>query len=127
MKITGRTDLYGVIGYPIKHSLSPVFQNAAFSHLGINAVYIPFEIKPENLPIALEGLMQGKKVLVLGAGGASRAIIYALNRADAEVFLWNRTKQKAEELARCFKVGSPTHRKRLLVRLRLSLTPPALA
>lgn len=40
---------YGLIGYPVKHSLSPAMHNAAFKHLGINATYRLFEIKPELL------------------------------------------------------------------------------
>ncbi|MFH1577682.1 MAG: shikimate dehydrogenase, partial [Candidatus Omnitrophota bacterium] len=28
--------IYGLIGYPVKHSLSPLMHNAAFKHLGIN-------------------------------------------------------------------------------------------
>lgn len=42
-------DIYGVIGWPIKHSLSPAMHNAAFKELGINAEYRPFEVKPEDL------------------------------------------------------------------------------
>ena len=41
--------IYGLIGYPVKHSLSPAMHNAAFEHLGINATYRLFEIKPELL------------------------------------------------------------------------------
>ncbi|MCF7906109.1 shikimate dehydrogenase [Candidatus Gracilibacteria bacterium] len=47
----------------------------------------------------------GKKALILGAGGASRAIIFALCMAQADVFLWNRTKEKAERLAQEFKIS----------------------
>ncbi|MFH1460357.1 MAG: shikimate dehydrogenase [Candidatus Omnitrophota bacterium] len=41
--------LYGLIGYPVKHSFSAAMHNAAFSHLGINAEYKLFEVKPEKL------------------------------------------------------------------------------
>ncbi len=41
--------IYGLIGYPVKHSLSPLMHNAAFKHLGINAEYRLFEVKPEEL------------------------------------------------------------------------------
>ena len=37
------TDLYGIVGRPIGHSLSPVMHNAAFDTIGRNAVYLPFE------------------------------------------------------------------------------------
>jgi shikimate dehydrogenase len=41
--------LYGLIGYPVKHSLSPAMHNAAFKALGINAAYRLFEVKPQEL------------------------------------------------------------------------------
>lgn len=41
--------IYGVLGYPVKHSFSPVMHNAAFSALKINAEYRLFEVKPEEL------------------------------------------------------------------------------
>lgn len=41
--------IYGVLGYPAKHSLSPKMHNAAFQELGINATYNIFEKKPEEL------------------------------------------------------------------------------
>ena len=41
--------IYGVIGWPIKHSLSPAMHNAAFKELGIDAEYKLFEVKPEEL------------------------------------------------------------------------------
>lgn len=49
MHINGSTDIYGLIGYPVKHTFSPLMHNAAFKTLGINAVYLPFEIKPADL------------------------------------------------------------------------------
>ena len=42
-------NIYGVIGWPIKHSLSPAMHNAAFKELGIDAEYRLFEVKPEEL------------------------------------------------------------------------------
>lgn len=56
MKIKGTTRITGVFGYPVKHSLSPVFQNAAFEHLHIDCIYVPFEVKPENLKEAMMGI-----------------------------------------------------------------------
>ena len=41
--------IYGLIGYPVKHSLSPTIHNAAFKHLGINAEYRLFEVKSDEL------------------------------------------------------------------------------
>jgi len=42
-------NIYGVIGWPIKHSLSPAMHNAAFKTLGIDAEYESFEVSPEGL------------------------------------------------------------------------------
>ena len=56
MKVTGKTAVYGIFGYPVKHSLSPLMQNAAFSEKAIDAVYVPFEVPPENLKEAVEGV-----------------------------------------------------------------------
>ncbi len=56
MKITGKTAVYGIIGYPVKHSLSPLMQTEAFKEAGIDAVYVPFEVEPENLEEAVKGL-----------------------------------------------------------------------
>jgi shikimate dehydrogenase len=41
--------IYGLIGYPVKHSLSPAMQNAAFAANNINAEYLLFEVSPEGL------------------------------------------------------------------------------
>jgi shikimate dehydrogenase len=49
MKKSSATEIYGVLGYPAKHSLSPVMHNAAFRALDINAEYKIFEVKPEDL------------------------------------------------------------------------------
>lgn len=46
--------IYGIIGYPVKHSLSPLMHNAAFACLKINAEYKLFEVKPEDLGVFLK-------------------------------------------------------------------------
>ena len=53
---TGKTKNLGVIGYPIKHSLSPVIQNAALSASGLDYAYIAMPIAPEDLKTAVSGL-----------------------------------------------------------------------
>lgn len=47
--MTNKQKIYGLIGYPVKHSFSAAMHNAAFSYLGINAAYALFEIKPDDL------------------------------------------------------------------------------
>lgn len=44
-----KPDLVGVIGFPIKHTLSPVIHNAAIKTLGLNAVYETFEVRPGDV------------------------------------------------------------------------------
>ncbi len=167
--IRGNTEVYGIIGFPVSHSLSPVFQNSAFKYLGLDAVYVPFEVRPEELEGALRGLkslnikginvtiphkersleladwvseeakligatntlkftdrieayntdwvgfkrsleeltvLEGKKALLLGAGGSSRAVAYALKNSGVKTFIWNRTQSKAERLAEEFGLES---------------------
>jgi len=164
VNLRGDTQVYCIIGFPVRHSLSPVFQNSAFEHFGINAVYVPFEVKPENIKVALEGLkalgirganvtlpykeealswadhadkhakiigsantlkfengavhayntdwvgflkalkkllpeLRGRRALLLGAGGSARAILYGLLLEGVEVYIWNRTHERALRLS----------------------------
>jgi shikimate dehydrogenase len=153
----------GVIGEPIRHSLSPVLHNAAFRALGLDWVFLAFEVPAGDAPAAIEGMRalgieglsvtmphkeavlpvldrlsptaerlgavntitrragllvgestdgpgfidalrqddgfepEGRRCLVLGAGGAARAVVLALADAGAaEVVVANRTVAKAE-------------------------------
>ncbi|MCK4590864.1 MAG: shikimate dehydrogenase [Candidatus Latescibacteria bacterium] len=167
MEIDGRTTIVGVIGYPIAHSLSPRIHNAAIQAWGINWCYLPFQVAPEDLEKAIEGMrglgirglnitvphkqavmrfldwvspeasaigavntilneggrlsgyntdVEGilaalrfgaglerlpEKVVVLGAGGAARGIVYALATVTdvKHITILNRTIPKAERLA----------------------------
>ncbi len=155
--------LFGVLGDPISHSLSPVMHNAAFKALGMQCEYHAFRVKPENLKEAIlgayalgfgglnltiplkekaldivrateiakqigaintidfrEGIVgyntdgigaemalvskgievKGKNVLILGAGGAARAIAFQLAKDGASVTIANRTPERAEKLAK---------------------------
>lgn len=62
-ELSGTTSIYGILGNPVAHSMSPLMHNAAFRRLGINALYLPFEIED------LEGALVGMKAL--GIKGAS--------------------------------------------------------
>ncbi len=53
--IWGTTRVVGVIGHPVRHSFSPPMQNAAIAALGLDLVYVPFEIAPDDLPDAVRG------------------------------------------------------------------------
>ena len=53
--ITGTTKLLGVIGDPVKHSLSPLMHNRAIEELGLDYIYIPLPVTQENLAKAMAG------------------------------------------------------------------------
>jgi len=57
MKINTQTQLCGLLGNPVEHSLSPDIHNAAFQHLGLNFVYLAFPVED------VEGAMRGIKAL----------------------------------------------------------------
>jgi shikimate dehydrogenase len=56
MHLSGTTRLLGVIGHPIGHTLSPRMHNAAFAASGLDYVYVPMDVGPEELPEAVAGL-----------------------------------------------------------------------
>ena len=56
MNIDGKTQLTGIIGWPVSHSFSPRMHNAAFADLGLNWVYLPFPIEPSAVATAVPGL-----------------------------------------------------------------------
>lgn len=63
--ITGATQLFGLIGWPVGHSFSPAMHNAALAERGINGVYVPLPVHPDHLPTAVAGLA------ALGFGGVN--------------------------------------------------------
>ena len=54
--ISGTTNIYGLIGYPVSHSLSPVMQNTAFSTTNHDAVYLCFPVHRNALSQAIDGI-----------------------------------------------------------------------
>lgn len=56
MSSTGKSPLYGLVGDPVSHSLSPFIMNRAFESLGIDALYAAFGIRPERLASSIAGL-----------------------------------------------------------------------
>ncbi|MDE0425179.1 MAG: shikimate dehydrogenase [Candidatus Poribacteria bacterium] len=167
LTVTGHTRVVGVIGDPIEHSRSPQMQNAAFAKAGLDYVYVPFHVRPDDLAQAIAGFKAlnvvginvtlphkqavipyltsisreaeligavntltfledgihgdntdapgvlraleedgnlsipvGENVVVLGAGGAARAIVVAFALAGvASITIANRTTEKAIALA----------------------------
>jgi len=159
--IDARTKLYGIIGNPVRNSLSPIIHNGAFKRMRMNAVYVAFEV--ENLAEAMiairrlgirgvsvtipfktqvipyldqvdsiageikaintisneggkligyntdwrgaiealekKGDLRNKRVILLGAGGAARAIAWGLKEKNCRVFIINRSSDKARNLA----------------------------
>jgi shikimate dehydrogenase len=53
--ISGRTALYGVVGWPVGHSLSPAMHNAAFAAIGADAAYVALAAPPERIAAARAG------------------------------------------------------------------------
>ena len=166
-KLTGHTRVVGVIGDPVQHSRSPQMHNAAFAKAGLDYVYVPFHVRPDDLAQAIAGFKAinvvginitlphkqavipyltstsreaeligavntltftdegihgdntdapgvlkaleesgdmsvpvGEHVVVLGAGGAARAVVVALALAGvASITIANRTVKKAVSLA----------------------------
>ncbi|MBF0279041.1 MAG: shikimate dehydrogenase [SAR324 cluster bacterium] len=56
VSITGKTKIFGLLGYPVSHTFSPPIQNVAFQANKIDAAYLPFEVHPDNLKSAIEGI-----------------------------------------------------------------------
>jgi shikimate dehydrogenase len=53
---TGKSLLFGLIGNPVAHSLSPFIMNRAFDSLGLDAMYVAFGVRPERLQASVAGL-----------------------------------------------------------------------
>jgi shikimate dehydrogenase len=55
--VNGKTRILGVFGYPVEHSLSPAMHNAAIAALGLNYLYIPFSVLPEDIGPAIRSIV----------------------------------------------------------------------
>lgn len=161
--ITGKTGVFGIMGDPVEHSLSPPMHNAAFLKLSLDNVYVPFHVKKNDLQSAISGAasmgikglnvtiphktevikyldyidptakligavntikfdengikgyntdgrgavkaieefvdIKNKKVIILGAGGAARAISFQMLLEGAgSILIANRTVEKAVKI-----------------------------
>lgn len=80
--ISGKTQLVGLLGWPVAHSLSPVMHNAAAAQLGLDLAYVPLPTPPDKVAQAVRGLV------ALGFRGANvtvphkEAIIPLLDQVD---------------------------------------------
>ncbi len=72
----------GIIGFPIGHSISPIFQQAALDHLGIDAAYQAWEVTPDALPTFLEGLSSSEFLGVNVTVPHKEAVMAYLDRVD---------------------------------------------
>jgi shikimate dehydrogenase len=46
--ITGKTAVFGLLGHPVRHSLSPAMHNELFRRSGIDGIYVAFDVRPES-------------------------------------------------------------------------------
>lgn len=86
MKIDGATTTFGIIGWPVKHSLSPLFQTRFLQQYQLNAAYLPFAVAPDLLVQAMDGLwalgVQGFNVTV-----PHKESVFQMVDADADARL----------------------------------------
>ncbi|MCX6363711.1 MAG: shikimate dehydrogenase [Actinobacteria bacterium] len=85
--VTGTTQLIGIIGRPVAHSLSPAIHNAAFVALGLDMVYVPLPVRDEDVGAAVKGLaalgFRGANVTIPHKG----AVLPYLDRVDGDAAL----------------------------------------
>ena len=66
--LSGHTRPFAVLGHPIGHTLSPVMHNAAFEALGLDAIYLAFDVAPEALLTVLPAMK------AMGFGGVNLTV-----------------------------------------------------
>ncbi len=82
-----RTRIVGVMGYPVRQSLSPLLHNAAFAALELNWISVGFEVGPGNAAAALDGLR------ALGVAGVS---VTMPHKADVAALMDDRSDVAAQ-------------------------------
>ncbi len=80
------TRVFVLLGHPVAHSLSPVFQTAALRALDLDAVYLAVDLEAEHLPQALEALRQAAVAGRVGGANVTlphkRAVLSHLQAMD---------------------------------------------
>ncbi|MEI6564205.1 MAG: shikimate dehydrogenase [bacterium] len=66
--LSGHTRPYAVLGHPIGHTLSPVMHNAALESLGMDAIYLAFDVAPDQLMTVLPAMK------AMGFGGVNLTV-----------------------------------------------------
>jgi shikimate dehydrogenase len=72
----------GIIGYPISHSISPVFQQAALDHCGIDATYRAWEVPPSLVGAFIQGLRDPNTLGINVTVPHKEAVIPHLDEVD---------------------------------------------
>lgn len=72
----------GIIGYPIGHSISPVFQQAALIHCGIDATYQAWEVPPGGVGDFIRGLREPNTLGINVTVPHKEAVIPHLDEVD---------------------------------------------
>ncbi len=68
MKISGHTLPFAVLGHPIGHTLSPIMHNRSIQALGMDAIYLAFDVSPANLMPVLRSMRD------MGFGGVNLTV-----------------------------------------------------
>ena len=86
-KLTGHTRIVGVIGDPVEHSRSPQMHNAAFAKAGLDYVYVPFHVRPDDLADAIAGFKASNVVGINVTLPHKQAVISYLTSISREAEL----------------------------------------
>jgi shikimate dehydrogenase len=109
MGTTGKSLLFGLIGDPVAHSLSPFIMNRAFASLGVDAIYVAFGVRPDRLSVSFAGLAS------LGIGGLNvtypykEEILYHVDAISPEAEIINaaNTIARYEDELHAFNTDAP--------------------
>lgn len=56
VSLTAHTNIFCIIGHPVEHSMSPTMWNPALQELGLDYVYVAYDVHPDNLENAISGM-----------------------------------------------------------------------